>query len=276
MREAGYEERYCLFLDILGFKSHVEDTLNLAQQAKRPMTFQKLRSALCAITAGTKYRDSVLVKGELLPSSRQVSQFSDSIVVSYPKKAPFGSGVTSIILDVHRLQLILIQKGILLRGAITVGRLFHDEDHVFGPALNDAVCLEKLANYPRVILDRQVLEDADLLESTRLATDSPDGSILSMITEDFDGQHYVDYINVHPLDFDDEWSDLREYLESLRDLIKKLSNKNKVPSIRVKHSWLRSKFNAMSVPLQDASFQKLGDQVIPEDEVDMFHSIRPF
>ncbi|GAC1468390.1 MAG: hypothetical protein PVSMB11_04020 [Desulfuromonadaceae bacterium] len=96
-----------------------------------------------------------------------------------------------------------------------------------------------------------------------------------MITEDFDGLHYVDYINVHPLDFDDEWSDLREYLESLRDLIKGLSYK-KSPSIRVKHSWLRSKFNAMSKPLQDADFQKLGDQVIPEDEVDIFHSIRPF
>lgn len=275
MSETGYEERYCLFLDILGFESHVDDTLNLAQGTKRPMTFQKLRGALHAITAGTQYKDSVLVKGGLLPSSRQVSQFSDSVVVSYLRNEPFGSGITSIILDVHRLQLNLIRKGILLRGAITVGRLFHDEDHVFGPALNEAARLEKLVNYPRVILDRQVLEDADLLESTRLATDSPDGSILSMITEDFDGLHYVDYINVHPLDFDDKWSDLREYLDSLRDLIKRLSD-NKVPSIRIKHSWLRSKFNAMSLPLQNSSFQKLGDQVIPEDEVDMFRSIRPF
>lgn len=275
MSVAGYEERYCLFLDILGFQSHVEDTLSLAQGAKRPMTFQKLRGTLQAVTAGTQYKDSVLVEGGLLPTSRQVSQFSDHIVVSYLKNEPFGSGVTSIILDVHSLQLSLIRKGILLRGAITVGRLFHDEDHVFGPALNEAVCLEKLANYPRVILDRQVLEDADLLKSTRPATDSPDGSILSMITEDFDGLHYVDYINVHLLDFGDEWSDLREYLESLRDVIKDLSCK-KSPSIRVKHSWLRSKFNAMSKPLQDAGFQKLGDQVIPEDEVDIFHSIRPF
>jgi hypothetical protein len=272
----SYEERYCLFLDILGFQSHIDETVKPSQDTKRAMTFQKLRAALRSISEGVQYKDGIEVAGEIRPTSRQVSQFSDCVVVSYLKSEPYGTGVTSILLDVHRLQLDLVRRGILLRGAISAGLLFHDKDLVFGPALNEAVALEKLANYPRVILDSQVLDDAGLRGSARAASNSsPDGSISSMVAEDFDGLYYIDYINVHSQDFGDDWSDLREYLECLRNVVKGLANK-KSPSIRVKHSWLRTKFNAMSAPLQKANFRKLGGQIIPDEEAELFHEVRPF
>ena len=60
MTEAnGYEERYCLFLDILGFQSHVEDTVSLRPDNKHPMTFQRLKSALDGIAKGVNYREAV-------------------------------------------------------------------------------------------------------------------------------------------------------------------------------------------------------------------------
>ena len=275
-KAAGYEERYCLFLDILGFQSHIEETVSPKPDSKRPMTFSRLKAALNGISKGVNYRESVEVSGRMQPSSRRVTQFSDSIVVSYLKNEPHGSGVSSMLWDVHSLQLELVASGILLRGAITSGLLYHDQSLVFGPALNEAVALEKLASYPRVILDGQILDEASLsrphrqkrkLELTR--------SISSMAEMDLDGLYYIDYFNVQPDDFNEDWNELREYLEALRRLVKGLANK-KTPSIKVKHSWLRTKFNEMAWPLEKDGFRKLGAHQIPEDEVAQFSEIKPF
>lgn len=267
-----YEERYCLFLDILGFQSHVEDTIKTESKDKNRMTFARLKCALEQVSEGVNYRDAVEVSGSVRATSRKVTQFSDSVVVSYLKNEPHGAGVTSILIDVHNLQLGLMQRGILLRGAITAGLLFHDDKFVFGPALNEAVALERLANYPRVILDGEILDEAGLKRSP------PPGisrTINSMVAEDFDGLFYIDYFNVQPDDFNEDWSDLFGYLEKLRSVVKGLSGKRD-PSIKVKHSWLRTKFNNMAKPLQKSNFKVLGLCDIPKDEIDLFREIKPF
>ena len=267
-----YEDRYCLFLDILGFQSHIIETAANKESSKSQMTFPQLKSALEQISKGVHYREKIEVSGRWKPSSRQVTQFSDSVIISYLKNEANGNGVSSILMDVHNLQLKLVTKGILLRGAVTSGLLYHDEDFVFGPALNDAVELERLANYPRVILDGEILDEAGLRSSQ-----SPHISrtISSMAKEDFDGLYYVDYFDVHPDDFDEDWSDLSYYLEKLRELIKALANKKSL-SIKVKHSWLRTKFNLMAKPFMKSGFKELGIHHIPDDETSLFESIKPF
>jgi hypothetical protein len=267
-----YEERYCLFLDILGFQSHVNETVRPQKGSKNIMTFSKLKAALNQISEGVHYRDSVVVSGTLRSTSRKVTQFSDSVIVSYLKNEPHSTGVTSILMDVHNLQLVLAQRGILLRGAITSGALHHDKELVFGPALNEAVALERLANYPRVILDGEILDEAGLRRSP-----SPDISrtISSMAAEDFDGLFYIDYINVHPDDFNEDWDELRCYLEKLRELIKSLANK-KDPSIKIKHSWLRTKYNLMAKPFKQSGYKVLGASNVPDEDVSIFSEIKPF
>jgi len=267
-----YEERFCLFLDILGFQSHIDETVVSTNKKRDAMSFSKLMTALNEISDRVHYRDAFLVSGKIRASSRKVTQFSDSVIVSYLRKESHEGGVMSILMDVHNLQLVLIQRGILLRGAVTVGLLHHDEKLVFGPALNEAVALEKLANYPRVILDGEILDEAGLKRKSK-----PEYSrtISSMVAEDFDGLYYIDYFNVHPDDFSDDWDDVSSYLENLRALIKGLSNK-KSPSIKLKHSWLRTKFNAMASDFQKASHRTLGRIAIPDEDVELFTSIKPF
>jgi hypothetical protein len=272
---ATYEERYCLFLDILGFASHVEETVSPKSDNKNPMTVLRLSGVLKRIASGVDYREAIEVSGTLTPSSRRVTQFSDSIVVSYLKNELSGSGVSSMLWDVLRLQLDLVRSGILLRGAMTSGRLYHDQNLVFGPALNEAVAFERLANYPRVILDGEILDEAGLRRLHR-ASRIPGSarSISSMVSNDFDGLYYVDYFNVHPDDFQD-WAELSEYLERLRELIKGLANKRE-PSLKVKHSWLRTKFNAMAGPFIKSGFHVLGGQSVPENDVELFAGIKTF
>jgi len=272
MSLGDYEERYCLFLDILGFKAHVAETIKPEKGTKRPMTFPRLKAALCHISEGVHSRDGVVVEGKHRSSSRQVTHFSDSVVVSYLRDEPYGGGMTSILMDVHRLQLDLASRGILLRGAVTSGQLYHDKNFVFGPALNEAAALEKFAIYPRVILDGEILDEAGLRRSPPTEYSR---SISSMATEDFDGMYYIDYFNVHLDDFNEDWDDLREYLETLRELIKSLEN-TKDPSIKLKHSWLRTKFNLMAKPFQKVGFKKLGVHNVPDDDIHLFAKIKPF
>lgn len=271
-----YEERYCLFLDILGFQSHVDESISPREDNKKPMNFFQLRKVLDRISEGVNYREKIEVSGKLKPTSRCVTQFSDSVVISYRKDEQHGQGVSSLLLDVHRIQLSLIHSGVLLRGAITTGLLFHDAHLVFGPALNEAVALEKLANYPRVILDGEILEEVGLKNSKRSGKPTNySRTISSLVTRDFDGLYYVDYFNVHPADFNEDWDDVREYLESLRNLVKGLANK-KDPSLKVKHSWLRTKFNDMIEPLAKSGFSEIAGHSVPDDDLDLFRQLKPF
>lgn len=272
MADHRYDERYCLFLDILGFQSHIDETVSPKSTGSSKMSFNSLRAALKEIYDGVHYKEGYIEGGMAIPTSRKVAQFSDSIIVSYLKNEQNGSGVSSIIMDVHKLQCKMVQRGILMRGAITTGLLYHDDAFVFGPALNEAVALEKLASYPRVIIDGEILNEAGLRKNPG---HEHFRSISSMVTEDFDGLYYVDYFNVHPDDFSDDWSDLSNYLSKLREIIKELSAK-KTPSIKVKHSWMRTKFNKMAMPFQKSGFARLGVRSVPEEDIEIFTHIKPF
>ncbi|MDR4519970.1 MAG: hypothetical protein R3E36_05110 [Nitrosomonas sp.] len=259
----SYEDRYCLFLDILGFQSHVDDTKKeKAKENADKMTFEKLMAALNQIHESVHYSDEMEVSGKLVPTSRRVIQFSDSVVISYLKEESDDIGVEKILKDVFSLQLLLVQQGILLRGAITVGDLHHDEKLIFGPALNAAVEFERLANYPRVILSPGVL-------------DNKKKKLPHTIAEDFDGLSYIDYFNVQPSDFRENWDGVLIYLEELRSVVKKLSSA-KIPSLKVKHSWLRKKFNLMAEPFKKNDYKTLGKSEMPDDYVAQFKKITPF
>ncbi len=271
-----YEQRYCLFLDILGFKSLVHHSVDGGGDKTSGGHFLRLKSALDQIREDVHRRETVWVSGAARPSSRRVTQFSDSVIVSYSTEEPYGGGIDSIIMDAHNLHMMLINKGILIRGAITKGLLFHDENLIFGPALNEAVELESEAKYPRVIMERALLEDAGFALS-HASEPEITRSISSMVSEDFDGLFYVDYFNLHPDDFGDpnEAGDGAEwYLKKLETCVKELA-KETTPCLRVKHSWLRKKLNELIEPFCESNYSKLGSWKVPEEDRCLFLGIKP-
>jgi len=147
--------------------------------------------------------------------------------------------------------------------------LFHESDFVFGPALNEAVELEKLASYPRVIVDRDLLIDRYLVDVGSSLTAVPP------LTADLDGQFFIDYFSVQPEDFDDEWSPLIEYLIALRELVRNLSRRRE-PSLRLKHGWMRQHFNRVAIPLEETGFRVFNGHSVPEDEGDHIINVTRF
>jgi hypothetical protein len=271
---AAYEERLCLFLDILGFKNHVDESAKEEDKSKksvsRPMTVARLYGALDAIDKAMKFT----VDGLGFDTTKAVTQFSDSIVVSY--KLDEVSAVFDMLYDIHLLQINLIQRGILVRGAITSGQLIHDERLVFGPALNEAVEFEKLAMYPRVILSQEIIELGKSRHAKHHSSTDEEKSIMSLLKQDLDGMFYIDYFSVSPGEFDEEWDGLYNHMVELRELIKRMSQLTRNPSIKIKHSWMRHKFNDVALALEKSKYRRLGDFYVPEDLEDHIRNLAPF
>jgi hypothetical protein len=134
-----YEDRIVAFVDILGMK-------HLVASGKVPVILK----AMQIIEQRLKLIDGVP------KSPLQVSQFSDSIILSAPND---GNGMVHTVHFASLLASELFLQGVWCRGAITSGKMHHRGNAAFGPALIDAVEMERsLAVYPRVLVTDTVAE----------------------------------------------------------------------------------------------------------------------
>lgn len=83
--------------------------------------------------------------------------FSDSIVISQPiAEVDYPLFIELI----AQLQYGLFTKGILIRGGISCGKLYHDEYYLFGKELIKAYLFESTyADYPRILIDTNLIEE---------------------------------------------------------------------------------------------------------------------
>lgn len=258
-----YENRICLFLDILGFKKQV----NGARESSKEI--MRIRNGLLEIYYAFHGR---LKPPEDYRTSKKVSQFSDSIVVSYEMTEE--SSVYHLLFDTYMVHIDLLRHGILVRGAITKGALYHDDRLVFGPALVEAVELEKYAMYPRVILSKEII--AIGMEHHGFWHDSEEEEkyIKSLIEKDSDGVFYVNYFGVSPEDFDEGWDDLIIYLNFLRELIVDSLQKETSVGIKLKYSWMSEKFNFMITALHKDNYQAWMGFGIPNELQSSFRALK--
>lgn len=239
-----YEMRYVAFIDILGFK-------NKTNMATRDNTeFLRIKGLLEYIAK---------LKQDNPPYSKQYigmefSMFSDSIVISYPV---CGKGnAFNILIDLAHLCLDILAQGYILRGGVTVGYLFHKADICFGPAMNIAVNIEKMAKYPRVIIDQLVLSKA--LQYPGISNSVSDEKEFLNILIKCDQGTYIEkndspvYI-LHYLSLYSEFDDFNHYLllmDRIRNLIITeygntflMNDLDKRRNVQEKYVWFANYFN---------------------------------
>jgi hypothetical protein len=145
MDDLGYDYCSVAFLDILGWKAIVE------RSKSEPNLIRDMVEAL----VGPEQRMQFPSGPPPLESGFPVfSQFSDSIVISCSLLAASDPGGEAFDDWLASLCCDLLEKGYFVRGAIATGPMFHQGPIAFGPALVDAVELEKTANYPRIVVSR--------------------------------------------------------------------------------------------------------------------------
>lgn len=145
--EISYTERYCAFIDILGFGALIDD---LGHGKVSVSQVQQLLSVVHARRRPERAQDA---------DFRQQS-ISDAIALSAAVNA---AGFDAICTAAEELSRRLLRSGYFARGGLTKGRLYHDHSMAFGPALVDAYRLERdVAKFPRILIPRAVVEDGKL------------------------------------------------------------------------------------------------------------------
>jgi hypothetical protein len=151
-----YSEYYVGYVDILGF-ADATNTLN----ENDPFFTDDIDYFIEA----QENLFEILNKKDITLYNKNVKQFSDCAVISLlcsatseDKYEDLGR-LNMFFSTLHKLQLLMLEKGFLLRGAITKGKFYHKDNIILGPALNKAVDLEqKTARYPRIIISKPVME----------------------------------------------------------------------------------------------------------------------
>ena len=135
----SYERRVVCFFDILGWKEHI---LNAGSDPVKVTELTKLLK----VFGGDEIK-------ALNGRNQRLTSFSDCVVISCLESevnlSNFISGLSKIFLGAAH-------EGFFLRAGVTIGDICHQENMVFGPALNRAYLLESGGNYPRIILDDEV------------------------------------------------------------------------------------------------------------------------
>lgn len=170
-----YEKRAILFMDILGFKKLVED--------------KKENLILGALEIPRDLQDRYPYDGS---TGMEISAFSDSIVVSEIVKDDH-IGIIRMVNYASYLWWKFFAKGVLVRGGIAFGDLYHKDSILFGPAMNEAYKLEnELAIYPRIVVSEGIQQH---LISELLSTYKGQGPMFSfglqILRRDFDGVNHV-------------------------------------------------------------------------------------
>ena len=241
-----YETRVVLFLDILGFKDIISKTVNKGKDVSKKI--QELYDVIDVMTDDFTTSDK---------STKVITQFSDSIVISFKEEEE--EAIILLFEEIQSLIVKLILKNIICRGAISYGKLIHNDKIIFGPALNDAYETEtKAAMYPRVILDRSIVDIAiKYLKSYKgepidLSNDFSRFGLPSLaetlvthnLQKDTDEKFYIDYFFSVILNYKNEPERLKSYLSQLSSIIVKGQQSEK-PDIKVKYGWMKNKYNSM-------------------------------
>lgn len=232
-----YSEKIVVFIDILGFKKMIEDSVARDDLGEN----KEIRKIIDLFGTVNTVFDIEVVE------NRKFSSFSDCIVVSF-EAVNSSVEMYNTLKDIGLLLCRLIGRGVLCRGAITKGKFIHEEKFLFGPALNEAYLLEtKAALYPRVILDRDILDLVLDQKSFRLPSDIKGYISNNLLKLDSDGMYYVDYFNDIVENEQDRYS-IRylAYLHCLGKVIRSglmASVHHSKADLRVKYAWMRERYN---------------------------------
>lgn len=267
-----YEKRLIAFIDILGFKEIVK------QSEKDPSKIELIYSVLEYLKDWEKtekwdlkfveIEESAQYKGVNnfdLRGKTNTTSFSDSIVVSVKVDNNVNEMASTLIVNLAYIGTVLLEKGILFRGGLTIGNIIHiDNGTVFGQGLIDAFLLEtRSAKYPRIVLSDKLLNELNYpLETKR--NRYPYHQYLDRYDDGCVGFHQLIYYQVI-----ESWTEMTPELltESLnkvrRVIISGLDSSFEKPEVFEKYKWLKEQYNKLII-LSDFDFETKTEEHIKQ------------
>ena len=151
------EEYFCIYLDILGYSNR----LTKISDREIKTEFDNF------IKYVISQNDFLEEFSKLIPY--KIKFFSDNIFIALPVTKETINDFHLVLKHVLDYQKTLILANYFTRGGIVKGKLYFDERIIWGPALVEAVRLEKAAEYPFISISKDILDlffENDLLSDT--------------------------------------------------------------------------------------------------------------
>lgn len=162
-----YKNKYVAFLDLLGFKSKVNDAdTNHKVQKEILNVLDIFRDTLCN-------SDNI---------GMRFTHFSDCIIFSVDRTS---RGLWEILESINVLTLNLLNYDFFIRGGLSAGGIYHDEKFVYGSAVNRAYKIEnKESIFPITLVSNEVIADIKSYSST----------FEEFLIQDAEGRYFVHYL----------------------------------------------------------------------------------
>jgi len=165
------EQKLVAFIDILGFSKLIE-----RYDSGETYILTELKDAVDPVSSFL--RDKVQIKEfSQTPffdwkDCLSVRLFSDCLCVAAPlsyKTYEFYEQLNFFYKYLMGFQIGLMEKGFFIRGAVTIGSHYIDENMIFSGGLVEAYNLEKeKAKYPRIIISEKLIKEIKKIESLRI------------------------------------------------------------------------------------------------------------
>ena len=248
MPDLVYGQHLVAFFDILGFSNMVSADMTDEEAQERIEHFDDALK-FCRENYGKPWSWE---SGEF-----SVKMFSDCICVSVPADIENVDAFFSIL---TYLQAIYSLNDIALRGGVTVGRHYVNEQIIFSEALVEAYKLEQATKQPRIVVSdklRAFIMDDTSTNERRVAASLFQSAYVQKDPED--DRVFLDYLNFMPAAKDDG-----DMLRRHRDWIVKNLAEQSDDRIRAKYIWLRDYHNRWCNKYE-AQWRDLSELLIPTE-----------
>lgn len=144
-----FEERAVAFIDVLGFKSVVEN-----HNESNTELLEELVNILQDSVPQLDQSVELAVPEHLIPKHISIS---DSIILSAPLTSNSNQdycGLAILVMRAIQLTHIFLMKGYLIRGGISIDQVWHSDSNIVGPAYQNAYKTETQTSEPRIELDQ--------------------------------------------------------------------------------------------------------------------------
>lgn len=176
MRE--YKECYIAVLDLLGFKTALknyscDEIASFFDEINEEYTISY-----------TKTGKPIVDEGEI-----HIKVMSDSICIFIDSSIKNALPALVATCDYLQIRMLRLKEPMLSRGAIVKGLVYQNKDVLFGEGFVRAYFMQEYeAVYPRIIIDKNVIEDY------KCPIETDQEYLDSLITRDFDGYYFSDYL----------------------------------------------------------------------------------
>jgi len=234
-----------VYIDILGFgnyvlKNSLEDCLTILQLFDTGSS--SIRDVAFAMHTYSFEKNQIQSPSSKIPIEYKYFLLSDSVVIAIELNEQ-GSAEQFYML-IHMLidfQVKMFEKNLPLRGGISVGEFYSQENILLGKGLVNAVSLEKSAISPRILIDKLLLNTFNVVDKKIIGT---------MLSEDNDGNVFIDLFKYFGRSkaFEDagtpniQW--FKESSQSFFEIIQEYLNSNRDNKrLESKLSWVQKKMN---------------------------------